>query len=215
MQVPTQIVHAPDSVVVALRAQLELQRAFQSDLLATVYWSLGVVVLIVVVLVGFGWFANFRVYQRDLEALRRELESLVTTAIANATARMQDRLTTSVDQARKELEAAGSTRIDRLARDLLILKCDSLQLEHGRSMERKSFGIAASYALRLLESAVSLGFDIYINIALKALVDSLAQGGALTTRELTQATDLLVRVPDSFAVLRERARDAIGKAATI
>ena len=42
-------------------------------LLNTVYCSLGTLANVTALLIGFGWFANFRVYERDKGAMRTEL----------------------------------------------------------------------------------------------------------------------------------------------
>jgi len=53
-----------------LNAQLELMRQYDQRIIATVYWSLGSFITMIVVLVGFSWFTNFKVYERDRDALR-------------------------------------------------------------------------------------------------------------------------------------------------
>lgn len=63
-----------DEVQIAvLTATLSLERQHNQAVLATVYWSLGVLATIAVALIGFGWLANFRIYARDKEALQQVL----------------------------------------------------------------------------------------------------------------------------------------------
>ena len=57
-----------------LRGQLAEMRDYDQRLIATVYWSLGGVFLVVVVIAGFNWFANYRIYERERESLRNELK---------------------------------------------------------------------------------------------------------------------------------------------
>jgi hypothetical protein len=61
-----------------VRAQLADARDFQSNMLSTVYWSLGTLASVSVLLAGFGWFINLRVYERDKTALERELKAAIT-----------------------------------------------------------------------------------------------------------------------------------------
>jgi len=215
MQTPAQIAHVSDSVLIALRAQLELTRAFQADLLSTVYWSLGVLVLIVAVLVGFGWFANFRVYQRDLDALRRELEATVTKSIVEMRAALQASLAEQLTASKQELQQVLSAKIDGIALDLLRLQVEFFQFEFDTRVGNKNYTMAVTSALRLLGSAIDLKWDFFINLALTGIVDSINNGGRLTLTELQSATNLLMRLPDSYAVLRERARVALAKAPTV
>src|SRR6266849_9833581 len=50
---------SPNEEVQALRAQLEVMRRYDDRILSTVYWSLGTVVLLAVLLYGFSWYTNF------------------------------------------------------------------------------------------------------------------------------------------------------------
>ena len=65
-----------------LEAQLKVMREYDARLLHTVYWSLTTVATLTLVLVGFGWFVNFRVYERDKASLLHELNVLVRENLA-------------------------------------------------------------------------------------------------------------------------------------
>jgi hypothetical protein len=56
-----------------LRAQLQTMKEYEQQLLTTVHWSLAGVFLLVVVVAGVNWFANYRLYERDRDALRESL----------------------------------------------------------------------------------------------------------------------------------------------
>ena len=68
----------PSDEVIALRAQLELMHQYDQRLLSTVYWSLTVVVALVLALITIIGFLNLRVYERDKAALKQELVGLIT-----------------------------------------------------------------------------------------------------------------------------------------
>jgi hypothetical protein len=67
----------PNDEVIVLRAQLETMRQYDQRLLSTVYWSLTVVVALVLGLITIIGFLNLRVYERDKAALRQELVGLL------------------------------------------------------------------------------------------------------------------------------------------
>jgi len=71
----------PSEEVIVLRAQLSDAQRFQEQVLSTVYWSLGTLGAVAVLLVGFGWWTNFRVYERDKQSLERELRSILLDAL--------------------------------------------------------------------------------------------------------------------------------------
>ena len=214
MQAPTHLARLPDSTLIALRAQLEVIRSFDASLLSTVYWSLGTLAVIVAVLIGLGWFANFRVYQRDLEGIRRELEALVAKSVAELKGTLESSMKDLVRTARKELEQNLSTRIGSLANDLVLLKCEFFRFTFDTRVANKDYSMAATAALRMLQTALELKVDTFTNIALTGLVDSIDNGGTLTLAELRIATDLLALVPGSYAILRDRAKAALTKAKT-
>jgi len=56
-----------------LRGQLAEMRDYDQRLIATVYWSLSGVFLVVVVVAGLNLFANYRVYERERDSLRNEV----------------------------------------------------------------------------------------------------------------------------------------------
>ncbi|MUV15631.1 hypothetical protein [Noviluteimonas gilva] len=70
--------------LIALREQNELLRGFQDKLLNTVLWSLGVVVTLTLLLLGFSWFTNKKLYDEDKVALRKEFDEKIE--------QMQDRV---------------------------------------------------------------------------------------------------------------------------
>lgn len=59
----------------ALRAQIEVMQEYKDDLLTTVYWSLGGVFAIVVLLAGWSWFGAFRIQQAEVKRIHSELSN--------------------------------------------------------------------------------------------------------------------------------------------
>lgn len=63
--------------IVELKAQNALLREYQQHLLSTVYWALGAIFTIAILLSGFSWYANFRIFDRE----KNELIDLVTKKV--------------------------------------------------------------------------------------------------------------------------------------
>ena len=85
-------------------------------MLTTVYWCLGTLVGVFLLLIGFNWFTNFRLNQREISTLREELTSHVTSARTNleqANVALQDKLRTEV---RSEAKAAAEAALQPLAK---------------------------------------------------------------------------------------------------
>jgi hypothetical protein len=81
-EVLTRLLPTESVEVKILAKQLEDSRKFQEQILSTVYWSLGTLAGVAVLLVGFGWLANFRIFEREKAALERELRAQVNQEIS-------------------------------------------------------------------------------------------------------------------------------------
>jgi hypothetical protein len=66
----------------ALAAQNQILKEFQSDLITTVYWSLGVLAAVFLVLIGYNWFTSFKEYEKNKASLKQELLGEVELKIA-------------------------------------------------------------------------------------------------------------------------------------
>lgn len=114
---PRQLIETQETKETAiLKAQLEIMREYNERLLNTVYWSLGTLVVIAVLLVGFSWFTNYKIYERDKAALRQELSGAVDSQILGIRNKLNEDLeeklkeisTKSVDAAKANSELAIS-----------------------------------------------------------------------------------------------------------
>jgi hypothetical protein len=78
----------------SLRSQLETIRRYDDQMVTVMTAGIQVVVVIALALAAFSWYTNNRIYERDLDAVRRELENAVAVAEAriskDASARAQE-----------------------------------------------------------------------------------------------------------------------------
>jgi hypothetical protein len=62
-----------------LKSQVEISRGFQSDVLVTLWGAFAVLVVVAGLLVGYNWYTNNQMYQRDKASLLQELTSQTQT----------------------------------------------------------------------------------------------------------------------------------------
>lgn len=60
---------------------VELTGQLDQRVLTTVYWCLGTLVAVFLILVGYNWFVNFRMHERDLRELRKDISGRLDVAI--------------------------------------------------------------------------------------------------------------------------------------
>lgn len=85
------VVSAAEAENAALGAQLDQMRRSDDRLLQTVYWSLGVLVTVAALLVGFGWFSNMRLADNDRRQFRGEMDLALTTRMTEVEKRLEQR----------------------------------------------------------------------------------------------------------------------------
>lgn len=89
---------------------IELTGQLDQKLLTTVYWCLGTLVGIFLLLIGLNWFTNFRMHEREVAALRNELSAGLEnarSALEQANAKVIEELKNKLaDAAKATAEAA-------------------------------------------------------------------------------------------------------------
>ncbi len=114
--VPTPPVSTPTQDVQQVSistAQLDEMRRTEDRLFQSVYWTLGTVVTVAALMVGFSWFSNVRLADRDRQQLRDEIERTLTDKVASDQAVFDDRVKAMEERAR-QLEEDHKRRFDDL-----------------------------------------------------------------------------------------------------
>jgi DNA repair exonuclease SbcCD ATPase subunit len=88
--------------IAALREQNSVMREYHGSILDTVYWALGGIIATVLLLAGFGWWSNFKVYEQDKARLKEELQSLIRG--------IESTLALKVEENRSQLERTVDTK---------------------------------------------------------------------------------------------------------
>jgi hypothetical protein len=165
----------PEESTRVLRAQLDVTRDYDQRLLATVHWSLGVSVAVVLVLITVIGIVNFRFYERDKVALRQELMGLIREDFAKSDLALRR----SITDFQRDLEAQASSRhealvksleqiaqaslapvgskIESLRSDLRDLEFNQCEAEAAQWMDKGVYSNALRAYLGMLEIALEFG----------------------------------------------------------
>lgn len=126
-----------------LKGELKAIREYHSSLLDTVYWSLGIVFALVLVIIGSSWYTNFRLYEADKARLLEEVERRIAEA-NNRTIR--------------DLQLLSNNLSDKADRDLLALESRlTIDIERVRS-DSKDANLKISADIKDLREAFEIIF---------------------------------------------------------
>ena len=244
-QGPSQSVSAPtasatsaagkDSEVAALRQQnrlLEVQlqsaRDFQGAVLDTIYWALGGVYLALSLVFGFSWFTNFKLYDRDKQALHADLQSRLDVAIKeigteySKTSQAVDRRVdekfeewkrTAEYQAEalaKQIQTNSQANVNALERSLAGLQREVLKISIRTESDP---AVRVSLARRLLYYSLEAApHDVPEAIA--AILRSLDEGVRVSPQDISAMNGLLDKVPQEHMAFATKLRERLVVTAT-
>lgn len=190
-----------------LESQLQVMKDYQSSLLDTVYWALGGVFLIVGLLLGFGWFSNFRIYERDKETLKADLELVVRSKgdeleklTSSQLNRISSKLASQNSDEAKKIEAAMKSYLAPLDTRLFDLEFFRL---HERMTKNDSDNMALTDALNLLGICVTRNHHQVPEI-IHFMLKKIDKGGKFTPGEITRLNLVLDSLPSQYSSLCEK-----------
>jgi len=223
---------APAQEVIALKSQIDIMREYDQKLLTTVYWSLTTVAGLALVLVGFSWFTNWRVYERDKVALQEDMEakliirfSALKTEFEGAHATMLKELISRLDgkissstkvvegkfetmaSSLKQIETAMEAnfkQVNNANTELhLQMQYDVLQAE-ARYWELKEVpGNELNYYREMLGIALKLGSEIKISTSLARQITLMKSGTLPFWGYVPDIIDALNKLPAKYASQRD------------
>lgn len=108
----------PSQEIAILKAEVAAAQTFRTDTLSTIYWSLSTVAGVVLLLVGFSWWSNFKVYERDKQLLMDEMAARNTTQMAS----LNSKVTAALAEERGRMEKKASEEREYLHEKVKLLQ---------------------------------------------------------------------------------------------
>lgn len=203
----------------ALREQLDQMRHSDDRLLATVHWALGVVDFLAVLLAGFSWYTNFRVYERDKNSLKDELRVFVRQELEKGShesrtelRQIQDAIDETLKTSGKEFQARldasqqASQKYAKEIKESLEDKFDHFKYDYFKLQIQFEETNKTPPATRLrtfisfLDLTVEFGWEWAYVEALQRIAALLREGATVSASDLPQLNSILAKIPKDFAL---------------
>jgi len=212
------------SEVAVLKAQLSVMQNYTDRLLSTVYWALGAVVGLGILLIGYGWFSNARMHERDILSIRAELRATLSADVSNLRSEVLRQTEVAlVDvsaSVSKEVDEAIQKEVKPLQRTLSSIQSDLKRVKHdcemGNLESKAHYWELKKVDSNLFPAHISiLGLSVAANdrsrigSTLRKLREIAVRDFYLMPSELTQLTSLLDKLPSEYAIQVEAIRSAL------
>jgi hypothetical protein len=185
--------------IAVLQAQLNLMREYDQRLLNTVYWSLGSLGAVILLIIGLGWYTNFRLYNRELDALKNSLKTEIQSSL-------RAEMTTAAEEAGKNAVHQIEISFKSLKREMKFMKYDLLKTE---AQQWESGGYIANAIIsyvEMAEVALEAEFEVYVTSALDALKKAFKAADSIPSGHAKKVTELINRLPPEYGADAETIR---------
>lgn len=204
-----------------LEMQLSEVRSFQDSILTTVHWALAGVFVLVGLLLGVGWFANFKIYDRDKDSLKAEVQSNASKLSSDLSAQLmrstadleqmlQSRFETEKEVIYKSFKSITDDSLKSVVASVNVLtnKFDRMELTRLRKEmnETQSHSTALTRALYLFEFCFDRKIEHEVPNIVNFIIKNLDAGGKFTAREITELNALIDKLPEHYKVLTDKVR---------
>lgn len=199
----------PNPELVALRGQVELIREYNERILNTVYWALGGMLTVLTLIVGFGWYANFRSYKRDVEELqshfKREFEEIKKSYKSDIDTLKQ----TAMPELRKEISSLIDSKMHSLNHQLNELKYGLLEAQLADYVTKGVHANALTVSLNMIDVALQIGYDWKISLSINHLAKAIKAGGMKYSGDARTIINVVNALPADYKEEAELIRQLV------
>lgn len=192
-------------------------------LLSTVYWSLGVIFTITILLIGFGWFANFKIYERDKDIIRQEITGHLKTEFLKLTEDNETRINENINKIKEISKSHGKDAANNIKSELMNiinnnssdindLMYEMYSMKASNYESREIYNNALYYYLKIIQLSIKMKYEWRVANTLDKIKSLCMQKSFKPTAEdITDLTSMFNDLPSKFSIVIKEIKDLLGK----
>lgn len=196
---------AQETKLQALQTEIQVMKDFIQHILSTVYFALGTVLVVLFAMIGFGWYQNVRVFERDKEALRQSLMATLKEETANGFKDINNKATERFKTFDENIAKALEHTHLRLADVQLRMEAAVFHAAHAPKTPRTDFMVFSDQIDRSI-GRVSPGV---LDHALSTVLDHVETSDRIDSATRTSLLKLATKVAAQNPVFGERLRETL------
>lgn len=194
--------------------QFEHLRWFDERLIQTVYWSLGVIATISALLVGFSWFTNVRLADRDRHQLHNEIKSGLEVEIDQRLNDLQAKALETLSSELIKSEEKHQRDFDGLKHDIATTRLLLLENVARGEAGMGNTNALLNTAIMMLSVGIEAGVDASIPRSLDLLQDVLSNDARPSADQAARVNHVLELLPAEFSTDRDIVKQLLTAART-
>lgn len=207
--------------------QVKILREYTDQLLATVRWTIGIAITLTVFIAGLGWYANFRIHERDRQAMKADLLDELGELTRESFSSQDQHISTKLNEYSQQVEAHKTEFDERIKSsieealaqvddEIQSLRRQVLVLNYELLKQKAEFWRAKGVQTNVLRTHMSmlglagqLGWDWRMSKALEGIVGALDEGATPDADDVRELTAMLSALPQEYAVLADVIRSRL------
>lgn len=195
------------SEVVLLKQQLEIHRQYTSDILSTVYFTLGVSLTLVVATIGLGWYQNHKVYERDKAELERVMQEFIRTTLEVSQKELESNLNNRFESFDESIAKALGSIKTSVQSVRLVLSAEIFRAKYSEETPRTDFTILMDLVTRCADRVEVPALERATSVIISHIEDKEISNGITRTALM----GLIGRLPSQLSPQAERIREMLKK----